>query len=44
MAITRRNVLFSSIAAAVGGLMTGRQAEAKTTPGTADDPVGMPAR
>ena len=44
MAITRRNVLFSSIAAAVGGLMTGRQAEAKTTPGTADDRVGMPAR
>ena len=45
MSITRRNVLFSSLAATVTGLLTGRRAEAQSSAGSAaGDRVGAPAR
>jgi manganese oxidase len=45
MSITRRNVLFSSIAATVTGLLTGRRAEGQSsTRSAAGDRVGTPAR
>jgi FtsP/CotA-like multicopper oxidase with cupredoxin domain len=43
MAITRRNVLFSSVAAAVTGLVTGRRAEARPAGATSGDRVGRSA-
>ncbi|MEA2491221.1 MAG: manganese oxidase, partial [Acidobacteriota bacterium] len=45
MSVTRRNVLFSSVAATVGGLLTGRQAEAAPKGSSAEaDRIGAPGR